>query len=70
MHFSRLLGKVNVVYKPLLLRAGWAVVTAEARLLEMEGGDRLVIVCPDFSKGKEMTCCLLANQHRGESPDK
>lgn len=61
MRFHHPSGKVNVVYKPLWLRGGWAAMAAEARRLQMEG-DRLVTVCPGFSKGKEMTRCPLANQ--------
>jgi hypothetical protein len=37
-------GKVNVVYKSLWLRGGWAALAAEARRLQMEG-DRLVGDC-------------------------
>lgn len=30
--------------------------------LQMEGGDGSAIASLDFSNGKKMTCCLLANQ--------
>lgn len=62
MHFSRPLGKVNVVYKPFSSEGAGQQWQLKQGVLQMEGGDRVVIVCPGLSKGKKMTCRLLANQ--------
>lgn len=63
MHFSRPLGKVNVVYKPLWLRAAgqwWQLKQGYSRWREGTGWR---LCAPVSLKEKEMTCRLLANQH-------